>query len=181
MKKQVILISFLISLFASNAFAGIVFDPYFGSSSATAVVDGIPAGYDNEGSASGTTFGSRVGLSFSLLSAGIDYGVFNTDKTNATDMSAFVGLNLPFFFRFWAEYYISSTGQSIYLDQYGGGADLEFKDGYSIGIGFTGLPLVSVNLEAVSKNYIVKDVPFLGDLDVAYADYIVSLSIPFNL
>lgn len=179
--KQAFLVILMLTFFTTSAFAGIVIDPYFGSSSATAVVDGIPAGYDNEGSATGTTFGSRVGLSFSMLSAGIDYGIYSTDKTESTDMSAFVGIDLPFLFRFWAEYYISSSGNSIYLDQYGEGSDLVFKDGYSVGIGFTGLPLVSVNFEAITKNYVVEDVPFLGDLDVAYADYVISLSLPLDL
>lgn len=179
--KQKFYLVFLFAFFTSTAFGGILIDPYFGSSNASAVVEGIPAGFENKGSATGTTFGSRVGVTFSLLSAGLDYGVYSTDQTDSTDMSLFVGLDLPFFFRFWAEYYLSSEGNTIYLEQYSGGTELVFKDGYSIGVGFTGLPLVSVNFEAISKNYTVKDVPFLGDLDAAYADYVISLSIPFDI
>ena len=56
--------------------------------------------------------------------------------------------------------------------------------GYKIGVGFTGLPFVSLNLEAIFREYDKERVlttPFTIDLEPKTASYMLSVSVPFNL
>lgn len=78
-----------------------------------------------------------------------------------------MGLDLPILLRFWGEYFLSSEAEN-----------LTFKDGYSIGAGFTGLPFVSINLEAQTINYELEQSGF--KYDVASAAYLLSVSLPLS-
>ena len=56
--------------------------------------------------------------------------------------------------------------------------DFTFKDGYGLGIGFTGLPFVSLNLEIEALNY---DAESSGvETDYSVASTILSVSMPFD-
>lgn len=171
--KVKILVTLVVTMVASAAQAGFMIDPYIGIGQTKTSVDVASA--DDETSTS-TVLGSRLGYSFILVSAGIDYQIMKAedaaeDDVTVNNISAFVGVDLPILFRFWAEYFISSNYDSDDLD-------VSFKDGYGIGIGFTGLPFVSLNLEIEALNY---DVDFGGnDFDYTVASTILSASIPFN-
>lgn len=154
--------------------AGLLIDPYIGigqvkNTSDLAAVDGD--------SASITGIGSRLGYSFLLFSAGIDYEMVKTesdgDDVSITNMSAFVGVDFPILVRAWAEYFVSSKFDSD------SNVDFSFKDGYGVGVGFTGLPLVSINLELDFLNY---DIDAVGtDIPFSTASTLLSVSFPIDL
>lgn len=165
--KKLLLVLMISVLGTSSVYAGFLIDPYIGTGSAKTTVDytGVD---DSDDSLS--IIGSRVGYSFLLFSAGIDFAKGSIDGDDFTNTSLFVGVDLPILIRAWAEYFISSN-----LDT---DTNLDFKNGTSIGIGFTGLPLVSLNLEVQNINYEVE----IGgsDVDVKSAAYIFSVSLPLN-
>jgi hypothetical protein len=175
--KFKLLIAALAVSFSMQSFAGLLIDPYFGigQSKPVFVVAGVPAAESSDASSS-TSFGSRLGYSFLLISAGLDYEmstVASDDELTITNTSLFVGVDLPILFRFWAEYFISSS-----LDQTDSTIDFDFKDGYGLGIGFTGLPFVSLNLEVQTVNY---DFTVLGyDGTVTNASTVFSVSLPLD-
>lgn len=177
--KKLIMLTLLLGI-SSKAFAGFLIDPYIGTGSfvgtfdaANAVAEGNDVD-DAEESLSAT--GARLGYSFLLLSAGIDYQMATVDGESQTNTSAFVGFDLPILLRFWAEYFLTSTYE--FDDDY----DVTFKDGYGLGIGFTGLPFVSLNLEAQYLNYEL-EADVAGNAlkyDFATVSYLFSVSLPLD-
>lgn len=174
--KKLIMLTLMLGL-STNAFAGFLIDPYVGTGSLVGAFDAANAAAEGndvkDAEESMTAFGSRLGYSFLLLSAGVDYQMATIDGETQTNTSAFVGVDLPILFRFWAEYFLSSTYE---LDDF----DVEFQDGYGLGIGFTGLPFVSLNLEAQYLNYELDS--NVGGLkyDFATVSYLLSVSLPLD-
>lgn len=174
--KVRILFALIVAMVANAAQAGFLIDPYIGLGQTKTIFD-IGSSDDSE-SDSSTVLGSRVGYSFILVSAGIDYQIMNGKDTNDEDvssnnLSAFVGVDLPILFRFWAEYFLSSSTDADF-----GSVDVSFKDGYGVGIGFTGLPFVSINLELETLNYDLEFGSVEGEYSVAST--ILSVSMPFD-
>jgi hypothetical protein len=173
MLKKIIFSIFLISSFSANA--GLLLDPYVGMGNAKSTFDAASLDDTNDNA---TVLGARVGYSFLLFSLGADYQMATIDGANRTNLSAFAGFDLPILLRVWAEYTLNS---SVDNDDLPSSVDVSFNDGYSVGIGFTGFPLVSVNLEIEQTNYTYENFPIVGDLDVSNAAYILSVSFPLNL
>lgn len=173
--KLKLVIALMATCLSVQSFAGLLIDPYLGMGQAKTTSDLATDG-DSDGF---TSFGSRLGYSFILVSAGIDYQMVKSesdgDDVNVTNTSFFVGVDLPILLRAWAEYQISSD-----YDLDGSNLDVEFKDGYSVGVGFTGLPLVSLNLELAVTNYEI-DAGVLGTLDYSAASTMFSVSLPLDL
>ncbi len=168
-----LLVAFTFIFFGTRAvFAGILVDPYIGYGSYTTTYDTASLDDDVE---SYSMIGSRLGYSFLLLSAGIDYEMDNFSDGKRTNTSVFVGVDLPILLRFWGEYIFNSN---LEIDD--ATYDIAFKNGYSLGVGFTGLPLVSLNLEVEKSSYKFEDVPLLGDFDTDWASYIFSVSFPLD-
>lgn len=175
--KVGILLALVATMVASSAQAGFMIDPYVGIGQTKTTIDFLTA--DDTDTATSTVLGSRLGYSFILVSAGIDYQITkgednDGDDTDVNSLSAFVGVDLPILFRFWAEYFLSSN----YEVEDDNGVDNTFKDGYGIGIGFTGLPFVSLNLEIETLNYELELGSSKGDYSVAST--ILSLSLPLD-
>ncbi len=165
------LIAMIAFTVVGQAQAGLLIDPYVGIGQAKNTID---AATGSEGTESMTSIGSRLGYSFLLFSAGIDYERSTIDKDTATNMSAFVGFDLPILLRVWAEYFVSSS----YDADDSTDPDLNFKDGYGMGIGFTGLPFVSINLEVAAYNY---DFDFGNQkVDYALGTTLLSVSLPLD-
>lgn len=174
MKMRLVLVLAL-TMVANAAQAGFMIDPYIGLGQSKSTLD---VANDQEETSGSSVVGSRLGYSFILFSGGIDYQIMKTEDSNEEDatlnnLSAFVGVDLPILFRFWAEYFLSSN-----LDSDTNGVDFAFKDGYGLGIGFTGLPFVSLNLEIEALNF---DAEVGGtDFDYSVASTILSVSMPFD-
>ena len=169
--KKISLISILFFM-SSLAHADLLIDPYIGTGLMKTTSDVNRLDDDDENLAA---VGARVGYQFLLVSAGIDYSKGTAGDYEFTNTSVFVGVDLPILLRVWAEYFISSD---LEADISGFDEDIDFKDGTSIGLGFTGLPFVSLNLEVQNLNY---ETELVGrDLDFETAAYIFSVSLPLN-
>ncbi|MAX67373.1 MAG: outer membrane beta-barrel protein [Bacteriovoracaceae bacterium] len=174
--KLRILMALMVSSFSLQSFAGLLIDPYVGVGQTKSTVDFLTT--DETDTEPYNAFGARLGYSFLLISAGIDYEMAKSESdgedVDITNTSVFVGVDLPILLRAWAEYFISSD-----LDVDGSTADYEFSDGYGIGVGFTGLPFVSLNLEIQNLNYDITQGSLKGDLSTAST--IFSVSLPLDL
>jgi hypothetical protein len=168
--RNLSLLCLLTAFISTSATAGFLIDPYVGTGQFKSTADLSSL----EESETITATGARVGYSFLLLSAGIDYQMATIDKDKVTSTSIFVGVDLPILIRAWAEVFVSSD-----YDSDTAGNELTFKDGNSIGIGFTGLPFVSLNVELQNINY---ESEFLGNkYDVKTAATVFSISLPLDL
>lgn len=169
-------LTLVLCLFSFNSFAGFLIEPYAGVGNYKVVYnDSLVEDGDNE---SMTTFGGRLGMSFTLLSAGIDYQLDTIDEASRNTTSIFVGVDLPILLRFWGEYMISSN-----LEPDEGKTTYDFESGYSLGVGFTGLPFVSLNLEVEKTSYELgnDDIPALEGIKADWVSYLFSVSFPINL
>lgn len=173
MKQKLMIV--LCSVFMSvNAFSGLLIDPYVGVGRATSTISASGFSVTDPDPESTTSVGARLGYSFLLLSAGIDYEMVTAGDDKLTNLSAFVGVDMPILIRAWAEYFVSSKFD---VD---GGVDRDFKDGYGIGLGFTGLPFVSLNLEVQNLNY-EYDLTSAVKADQAVTATTFSVSLPLDL
>lgn len=168
-----ILFTAVMVICAFNSQAGLLIDPYIGVGQSKTTLDVVN---NDDSSNTATYLGSRLGYSKFLFSAGIDYQIASSEiqdeDSRINNLSAFVGVDLPILFRFWAEYFISSDINNDDLD-------LSFKNGYGLGVGFTGLPFVSLNLEIEALNF---DAEVLNqDVDFTVAQTVLSVSFPINL
>jgi hypothetical protein len=174
MKKFLFAVLFV--AFTGSVQASLLIDPYVGAGVMKTTFDAASgSNLDDIDDGSMQAIGARIGYQFLLVSAGIDYSKGSDDDNEFTNASFFVGVDLPILLRVWAEYFVSSD-----LDIDESAIDsTEFKDGTSIGIGFTGLPFVSLNLEVQNLNYETETV--LGNkFDVNTAAYLLSVSLPLN-
>lgn len=151
--KRLLIISVLL-LSSSAANAGILIEPYVGF--------GIGSGEDGdtpktEYDLNSPFIGGRLGYQALGFMAGLDYtkgmeSDFESKTSGTTSkvdgdqqtIGAFVGYNLPALLRVWVGYYFSHKIEV----QSGSSVGDEFKGGgYGLGVGFTALPLLSINLE----------------------------------
>lgn len=165
----------LLICFAFSAKAGILVDPYIGFGTQKSTLDATSSNFD-EDTQTAKFLGSRLGYSYLLFSAGIDYQVLEDEDLSQKNISLFVGVDLPILLRAWAEYFVDSSFDHDLIDE------VDFKDGYSLGLGFTALPFVSLNLEAQFLNYdmSLKSQPS-NKFEASSAAYILSVSLPLDL
>jgi len=147
-----------IFLFTSTVQAGVLVEPYVGYSL------GLSKDYDNKTNDYKTPqFGARLGYQFLGLMAGVDYSLsssfdlnqkkITTGATSKTpseknQLGLFVGYEFPILLRAWGTYFLDSNFKKTPAPSknYSG-------NGYALGVGFTGLPFVSLNLEYRSFSY----------------------------
>lgn len=142
-------------MLATTASAGFLVEPYLGYR--VGDLESTPNGsiaYDT----SGHSIGARLGGTFTMFMAGIDYsmGSLSADQTkggstdvdlDTTQLGIFAGIELPVLLRAWATYYVSANFENSSNSN-------EWKgDGIGLGVGFTGLPFVSLNLEYKKMSY----------------------------
>ncbi len=151
----------LVSIFTlSLSHAGILIEPQLGyivSGGGEFTVSG--ANYDD--SYSGLTYGARLGYQALGLMAGVSYFATsyeteskcsNCSPTSAktdydqTSIGAFAGYNFPIMLRAWVGYHFSVKEEATKASSYSNKGDYWKGSATEIGIGFTPLPLVSLNL-----------------------------------
>lgn len=183
MKSIVKLLSFVLLLgSATTAQAGLLVEPILGLN-----VNHKLEGGGDDLSGLGGAYGARLGYQNYGFQLGLDYLASSTDmdddafKNNfkSQDWGAFVGFEFPILVRVYAGYIFSSTGEAKLKT--GGSAKLEGGSGTKIGIGFTGLPFVDINVEYRRGTY--DDVKFAGvkGSDVDFSSTMLSISLPLNL
>jgi hypothetical protein len=182
MKSKFIFLVLGLLIASGPSTAGILFDPYIGKvdTEITTKIEAFPSLNSEDTVNSNSVYGARLGYSFSMLSLGIDYQVLSGEDRYDKDFSInntslFLGVELPLWIRFWGEYFLSSetsgdTSETV--------DDLKMVNGYGFGVGFTGLPFVSINLEIENVNYEY----VISGLDVEYSqkNTILTLSIPLE-
>jgi hypothetical protein len=146
--KQIILLSSVI--FSLQTSASILIEPHVAYQFAGKNDDAVPPT-----TFSGSQYGARLGMQTFGLMAGADYTRSNltikqtgvADKDSHRDqIGAFVGYKFPILLRVWGTYYFSDKVTAPSNDYVSG-------SGTELGIGFTGLPFLSVNLMYKTSNY----------------------------
>lgn len=130
--------------FAKPASAGVHLEPYVGYA-----MPKLTAGSTEE-DLKGVIYGARLGYSIPMFAFGAEYmGGSLKDEDGDTgkpgDIGAFVSVEFPVMIRAFATYFVKSK---VAFDT----GDLE-GSGFKAGIGFTPLPLLSVNIEYISGTY----------------------------
>jgi len=140
----------------------------------------------------GPEYGARLGGQWLGFMAGLDYA-HSTFTTKATALGTsvevdkkrdllgvFVGYNLPIMFRAWATYYFS--GKTTNTETVGTNLNGNYTkgNGTEIGVGFTGLPFLSINLQYRMST---QDETQSGALnpELKTKEFLIGVSAPFTL
>ena len=113
----------------------------------------------------------------------------SNDGVTRRDLGIFAGFNFPILIRVWASYYFNSKieGQDSTGIHSIDSTETLNGNGYAIGVGFTGLPFLSLNLELRNFTYDeIDDInlnPTTATLSPEYkaSEVFVSLSLPINI
>ncbi|MEX1099143.1 MAG: hypothetical protein WEB87_01885, partial [Bacteriovoracaceae bacterium] len=90
---------------AGQAAAGVLIEPYMGYGQIVTTND-VPDQDDD--SESGAFVGGRLGYSFLLFSAGLDYNTGSAGDYNRENTAVFAGFDLPILLRFYGKYIFAS-------------------------------------------------------------------------
>lgn len=172
--KKLLAVFALVLGFTSVSQAGLLLEPYIGYESGTFKDFG-------EGKLTGTQIGARVAYTLPVffwvgVDAATGSGTFKPDVGNEetgtrTTVGAVVGVDFPILLRAWASY--------GFMNELSFDSKLKGKN-YKVGVGFTGLPFVSLNVEYMNETF--------DDIDgitlptaIKNDAYIVSVSLPFEI
>lgn len=185
---KISLVTFLLTLSAASH-SGILIDPYLGYRvSGSGDFAGADLSYN------GPAFGTRVGYTTLGLMLGLDFTMSTFDlefetanqtfevDTTSTSMGAFIGYSMPFI-RGWATYYFSQTFKTNEGPDNG---DKTKGSGFGLGLGYTGFPIVSLNLEYRKFSFdeqetaagVTTSIP--SNVDVDASEILFTVSIPFS-
>jgi len=150
MIKQLAVLFFFIGL--SQANAGVLFEPYIGYGF------GSSEQGSSKSNANGPEYGARIAFETLGFFVGAEY-MAATMKTknkttntaynyNITNIGATAGFQFPILIRAYASYFFTSNAKvdTTIPATYSGNA-------MKLGVGFTGLPIVSINLEYIATTY----------------------------
>lgn len=162
----------IVSLYlcAHVANAGILIEPYAGASADTVTIMQGSTEIPAETNTSSST-GMRLGWGMLGLHAGIDYQMDKTDGKSNTFTGLMVSYKLPILFKAYAVKYIKAN-----LDGTDASSGL---NAMKLGVGFTGLPFVHLNLEYTT----LKASTTILSTNYEFTHKIVGLtaSLPFDL
>lgn len=164
---------------AQQAHAGLMLEPYIG----------YEFGKTSDTDSTGVVLGGRVAYSLPVFFwFGVDYSLMAGGKVKTaggdsdltrSDLYAVAGVDFPILVRAWFGYGLMNTGT---VKSNAGDAEASKGSNTKVGIGFTFLPLVSINVEMINhKDYEVKS----GALTLTSTDSdnttMVSLSLPLDI
>lgn len=174
--------AFLICLVSAQSQAALLLEPLVGYSVGKFNTEVNPGSVDDDESLSGISYGGRVGYQNLGFQLGLDYLASNLavddDDLKTSELGAFVGFEFPILVRVYAGYVFSGKGN--YEVKNGGEFEFEGATGPKIGVGFTLLPFLDVNLEYRRISYDTYDLP-VGSLDADYSATMLSFSLPFTI
>lgn len=174
MKKLLCLI-----FLCSSAYGSFLFEPYGGTT-----FSGTLEESNTDALFTGASFGAKLGVQYTYFFAGFDYRIgrfsvdakeddttLEDDTLNNEQYFLFVGYEFPMWFRAWG---------GLALGGYASSNDRKFREGNGalVGLGYKGLPWVSVNLEYVTWGYDKVDPG--SDSDLKGQHFLFSLSLPIN-
>lgn len=181
-------------LFSLTANAGFLIEPYVGYSVSSGE-DGMSPPTKWEQTA--PFFGARLGYQNLGFMGGLDFthgmeaeieetSGATTTKTDVDQntFGAFFGYNFPIMLRVWGAYYFST----VLGVQSGSGLGNDIKgSGYGLGVGYTGLPFVALNLEYRRMTFdevetlIGQTVKLTSEEEQDFNQIMLSVSMPFDL
>lgn len=134
----------------STAQAALLVDPYIGINLNGSTKFGTA---ENDYKNSPVSMGARLGFAKLGFSVGLDYQMTSSievenyiNKFDATELAIFGGFDFPILLRAYAGYIFSADFESS-ATKYDEGS------GYKVGVGFTGLPFISINVEYKVVSY----------------------------
>jgi hypothetical protein len=167
--------------YVSSASADILIEPYLGYYTGKMEQSGTPDTKFN-----GAGFGARLGYKHMLgVMFGLDYmtGKMQSDDTPKSDLTpsqfgVFVGYEFPILLRVYGVYNFSDQVKA----ETSGSPSFTYKgdQGVKLGVGFTALPLLSINLEYAMSTYDKAGSISLPD-SLKVNTYGLSVSLPFTL
>lgn len=184
MKKIIVA---MMLMFTTNA--GLLVEPYLGYDIGKFSTE--ISGTEFEWTTNGPVVGGRLGYTFLTFMAGVDYSITTLDAEidtagytstlsdfDGNHLGIFAGVELPVLLRAWATYFLSSKLTDNDDDEYDG-------SGFGLGVGFTGLPFVSLNLEYRSMTYDEFTDVSAGttstDRDYDVSEILFTVSLPLDL
>lgn len=149
--KKILYLLVVLNFFQAKTFSAILVEPYIGINvkGSSELVTAGEDKYDN----APISMGGRLGYSKLGFSLGFDYQMTNDVKMknynndyDATELAVFAGFNFPILVRAYAGYIFSADFES---DQ----TKYDEGSGYKLGVGFTALPFLNINLEYKEITY----------------------------
>lgn len=199
--KNGLLAMVMMAAMSTGANAALLIEPHIGynvsGSGDTAFTEaGIPVNMEID--YSGLQYGLRAGWQYLGFMVGLDYTASNPEIESTftiaglpetakndfkkRDIGIFAGYNLPILLRAWAGYYFDVEAKA---DSKSGNFDSGDKisgSGMELGVGFTGLPFVSLNLIYRNNSFDeIKDVDGTTKVDLNASEIVLGASIPFTL
>ena len=184
MKRLLAIVTFVAASLAltSPAHAGLLIEPSLGYA-----FIGEAEGDGSKDDLSGLAYGARFGVTSLGFMVGAEYmgtqfkvDVAGNPKLNSTNLGIFAGYNFPILLRAYATYFFynqAEFGDTTTIDLRG--------NGLKLGVGYKGLPFVSLNLEYLMQTY--KEARVGGspwaDLstDVKANTLMFTVSLPFSI
>lgn len=169
----------------SSAYAGLLIEPHWGYN-LVGKVDGISGATKFNGN----QYGARIGAQSFGFMGGLDYthSAFTyktvapvaSDEKSRDQIGVFAGYKFPILLRFWGAYnFFDKTKQTANGANHVSGYYTK-GHGTTAGIGFTGLPFLSVNLEYKTSSYNDSSAGALNP-KVTTKEVVLGVSIPINL
>lgn len=174
MKKIILLVLPLIVLtYSKISSAGLLVEPVFGFN----IAKDVSTNDKDYQSGQGIGYGGRLGYQAGPFQIGGDYLNSSLDMSSSDfdnnlkvqEYGAFVGFEFPILVRTYATYIFSTSGDTKINSEK---ANLNGGDGFKIGVGFTLIPLLDLNLD-------YRKLSFNDDID--FETFMFSFSVPFNL
>lgn len=173
---------FFVGATVAPAHAGVLLEPYLGYATGDSeYFNGIKMVTED---ASGLVYGARVGYSTLGLAFGaeyqggaIDIDVKTNDKAKTSDIGVFVGYTFPVMLRVFGTYFFQSKAD-YESDEAQAEGELS-GSAMKVGVGYTGLPLVAINLEYYMGKFDEFDDKAL-EKDTKVNVIMLSVSLPFT-
>ena len=184
MKFAQLFILVLAFFMVKPAQAGLLIEPVLGYSMGKIEVD-TPDSSEEKGN--GLSWGGRLGYQNLGFQLGIDYlrtsynmkdNDFKEDLV-ASEWALFGGFEFPILLRVYAGYIFSAQGET----EFAGNQKVKFNDGtgMKLGVGFTGLPFVDINVEYRKGTY--SELKGAGlpsnNVDTDFSAIMLGVSLPF--
>lgn len=196
-KGKMTFLAVALMTFLSQAQAAFLIEPHIGYN-LSGSGDSTYAGVKEEHDYNSAQYGLRLGGQYLGFMAGLDYtlsspeyetksaGVTYKDKLDTKELGFFVGYNLPILLRVWGAYYFNAKAE----DQENSGyqtAGTEYSGSTKeLGVGFTALPFLSVNL--MYRNPVFDEVKsggvttkLSGDAEFSSHEFVIGVSLPLTL
>ncbi|WP_415061616.1 outer membrane beta-barrel protein [Bdellovibrio sp.] len=181
--KKLLAVFALVLGFTSVSQAGLLLEPYIGYEMGTAKSDS-----GGDGKTEAVNVGGRIAYTLPVMFwLGVDANVGTSGKykpdtgtdvdTKRTSLSAVVGMDFPILLRAWLAYgFVNEIKFDDAFDSKVKGSNVK------VGVGFTGLPFVSLNVEYIKDDF--KDVDTnlgSGTTDLKHDSVMLSVSLPFEI